>query len=141
MLLIQWDLPPRFVPFPELVHRVIFLNDLEFEWMLVLPRKTERIRVLQRRIVGVLEIRIRVTCGTRQNALYSFECPGCVWNIRFASELGSSCHAPVLSVAQPHTGEIRMLRRRGCRFARTTRDQSDRAQKNNQTDQQMISRV
>src|SRR5437879_13286273 len=73
MVLIQWNLPPNLIPFPELVDVVVGLDYLELQWMLVLPGKPERVRVLQCRIGCVLEVRLRT--ATRSLAFHAFERP------------------------------------------------------------------
>ena len=79
--------------------------------MLVLPRKPQKVRVLQCRIGCVLEVRLRTT--TWSLAFHAFESPWRVRNIRFGAGLGSSRHAPrPFSAAQPHTRNVRVLRRR-----------------------------
>src|SRR5213593_2503377 len=119
MRLIQWNLPPNPVPFPELVDSVVGLHDLELQRMLVLPGKPERVRVLQRRVGRVLKVRLRT--ATRSLALHTFERPSGIGYVRFGAGLRSRGAPRRFSPAQPHTRNIRVLRRRWYRRpARTT---------------------
>src|SRR5216117_2941928 len=112
MRLIQWNLPPNPVPFPELVDVVVGLHDLELQRMLVLPGKPERIRVLQRRVGRVLEVRLRT--ATRSLAFHAFECPGGIGNVGFSAGLRSRAAPRRFSPAQPHAGNVGLPRRRWC---------------------------
>src|SRR5437762_318878 len=105
MRLIQWNLPPNLVPFPELVDVVVGLHDLELQRMLVLPGKPERVRVLQRRVGRVLKVRVRT--ATRSLAFHTFERPSGIGNIRFGAGLRSRGAPRPFSPAQPHTRKYR----------------------------------
>src|SRR5213593_1254438 len=107
--LIQRNLPPSLVPFPELIDVVVGLDNLELQWMLVLPGKPERVGILQCRVCCVFEIRLRTATGPL--ALHAFERPLSIRNVRLGARLLSRRAPRRLSAAQPHTGNVWMLRR------------------------------
>src|SRR5262249_34311925 len=131
MRLIQWNLPPNLVPFPELIDGVVGLHDLELQRMLVLPGKSERVRILQRRVGRVLEIRFRT--ATRSLSLHALERPRSIGNIRFGPRRRSRRTPRAFASAQPHTRNVGVLRRHGGRGpVGTTGYENDSAQQPSQ---------